>query len=148
MHASASLPIGGVLQIPASVSALRSSTRAGEQRTSVRANVCTNLFQIGVTGIIISRERKTVGNSNGRETVSSCIRRKHIGQNSEGQSGGFFCFFNYSVIVENVMWRRDGKTHTRKSARPAKAVQTARWSPGGGGKTNLIFTGSEWPLAT
>lgn len=92
MHASASLPIGGVLQNPASVSALRSSTRAGEQRTSVRANVRTNLFQIGVTGIIISRERKTVGNSNGRETVSSCIRRKHIGQNSEGQSG-FFLFF-------------------------------------------------------
>lgn len=123
MHASASLPIGGVLQIPASVSALRSSTRAGEQRTSVRANVCTNLFQIGVTGIIISREHKTEGELKWQGNGEQLHQKKT--QNSEGQSG-VFCFFNYSVIVENVMWQRDGKTHTRQSARPAKAMQTAR----------------------
>lgn len=92
MHASASLPIGGVLQIPASVSALRSSTRAGEQRTSVRANVCTNLFQIGVTGIIISRERKTEGELKWQGNGEQLHQKKTHRPKFRGPVGSFLFF--------------------------------------------------------
>lgn len=152
MHAFASLPLETCckfLQV-----CLRSSTWASE-RTSVRANVRTNLFQIGVTEIIMSRKQKNC--RNGNETVSSCTRQKKKNlrpQYKEPLHGVFlYCFAMVDATNEsilNVMWWCDRKTHTRKFALPAQPVQTVRWSPGGGdgGETNPIFTGSKWPLAT
>lgn len=47
---------------------------------------------------------------------------------------------------ETVTWvMQECKDAYEEIRSAARSVQTARWSPGGGGKTNLIFTGSNDP---
>lgn len=159
------LTFASMLQIPASASTLRSSTRGRRARTSVRAKVRTNLFQIGVTGIIISRERKTVGSNvhlqwqgNGEQSHQEKKKKKNhkAGHNFGGRSKTGFSIASYflrSTTNKQILkWDRQTSVTDRctqgNPLGPRSPVQTGRRSPAaggssGGGKTNQIFTGSE-----